>query len=161
MNYLKKIRKLVGPSRIFVPGVRAIILNEDGELLLQHRRDNALWGLPGGAVELDETALEALKREVAEETSLRVIEAEPMGLYCGPQQKFAYPSGDRVQCFAVAFIVRKWEGHPHADGLEGTKVHFFSISELPESIVPIHRQTLNDYLRYNGKFLLSGEKTHE
>lgn len=140
-----------------MPGVRAIILNRDGEILLQHRRDNSLWGLPGGSVELDETALEALKREVEEETSLKVLEAEPMGLYCGPRQKFSYPSGDRVQCFAVAFIVRRWEGRPHADGLEGSMVRFFSISELPESIiVPVHRQTLEDYLRYDGTFLLSG-----
>ncbi len=81
-----------------------------GEILLQRRTDTDMWGLPGGSVELDETAFEALKREVAEETSLAVLEAEPMALYCGPDQKFVFPNGDCVQCFAVAFIVRRWEG---------------------------------------------------
>ena len=156
MSYLQKIRKKIGSGRIFVPGVRAIIINDADEILLQRRRDNALWGLPGGAVELDETVLEALKREVKEETALKVIEAEPMGLYCGPRQKFSYPNGDEVQCFAVAFIVRKWEGRPHADGLEGSLVRFFSISELPESLVPIHEQTIEDYIRNDGTFILSG-----
>ena len=156
MSYLQKIRKKIGSGRIFVPGVRAIIINDADEILLQRRRDNALWGLPGGAVELDETVLEALKREVKEETALKVIEAEPMGLYCGPRQKLSSPNGDEVQCFAVAFIVRRWEGRPHADGLEGSLVRFFSISELPESLVPIHEQTIEDYIRNDGTFILSG-----
>lgn len=156
MNYLQEIRKEIGSRRIFVPGVRAIIVNDAGDILLQRRRDNALWGLPGGSVEIDETAVEALKREVKEETALKVIDAEPMALYCGPRQKFSYSNGDQVQCFAVAFIVRKWEGSPHADGLEGSMVRFFSIPELPESLVPVHQQTLEDYVRYNGTFLLSG-----
>ena len=156
MSYLQEMRKEIGSRRIFAPGVRAIIVNDAGNILLQHRRDNTLWGLPGGSVEIDETAIEALKREVREETALKVIETEPMALYCGPRQKFSYPNGDQVQCFAVAFIVRKWEGHPHADGLEGSMVRFFSISELPESLVPVHQQTLEDYVRYDGKFLLSG-----
>ncbi len=156
MSYLQEIRKEIGSRRVFVPGVRAIIVDDAGSILLQHRRDNTLWGLPGGSVEIDETAIEALKREVKEETALEVVEAEPMALYCGPHQKFSYPNGDRVQCFAVAFIVHKWEGTPHADGLEGSTVRFFSISELPESLVPIHQQTLEDYVRYDGTFLLSG-----
>jgi len=156
MTYLRKIRELVNERRIFVPGVRAIVLNEAGDILFQRRTDYELWGLPGGSVELDETVLEALKREVAEETSLNVIDAEPMGVYCGPKQKFAYPNGDQVQCFAIAFIVKKWEGNPRADHVEGSEVRFFALSQLPEKIVPIHRQTIIDYTRYEGKFLLSG-----
>lgn len=156
MTYLEEIRKLVGPRRLFVPGVRAVIVNRAGEILLQRRRDNALWGLPGGSVELDETALEALRREVEEETSLKVIEAEPMGLYCGPDQKFTYPNGDKVQCFAICFIVRRWQGTPRADGREGSTVRFFSRANIPEDTVPVHGQTLQDYLRYDGTFRLSG-----
>jgi mutator protein MutT len=153
MNYLQEIRKLVGSRRIFVPGVRAVIVNKAGEILLQKRTDTASWGLPGGSVEPDETAFEALKREVAEETALTVINAEPMALYCGPDQKFAYPNGDRVQVFAVAFIVQKWEGQPRADGIEGSMVRFFSLSKLPENLVPVHKPTIKDYSGYNGIFI--------
>jgi len=153
MSYLQEIRKRLGSCRIFVPGVRAIIANPEGEILLQQRTDTAAWGLPGGAVEPDETAFEALKREVAEETTLTVIDAQPMALYCGPDQKFAYPNGDKVQVFAVAFIVNKWEGQPRADGLEGSTVGFFTLSKLPENIVPIHVQTIQDYAGYDGQFI--------
>ena len=152
MSYLQEIRKRLGPCRIFVPGVRAIIANRAGEILLQRRTDNALWGLPGGAVELDETVFGALKREAAEETSLTVIDARPTALYCGPDQKFAYPNGDKVQAFALAFTVQKWEGRPCADGLESSTVRFFTLSKLPENIVPIHVQTIQDYAEYNGQF---------
>ncbi len=156
MGYIHEMREMVGSCCIFVPGVRALIPNTEGEILFQRRTDNALWGLPGGSVERDETVFEALQREVVEETALEVIEAEPMGLYCGPNQKFSYPNGDRVQCFAIAFIVRKWEGEPIADGLEGSCVRFFPVLNLPDPIVAIHRQTLDDYIRYRGRFLLSG-----
>ncbi|RLC00514.1 MAG: DNA mismatch repair protein MutT [Deltaproteobacteria bacterium] len=153
MSYLQEIRKLVGSHRIFVPGVRAVVVNNVGEILLQRRTDTNLWGLPGGSVELGETAFEALKREVAEETALTVINAEPMALYCGPDQKFAYPDGDRVQVFAVAFIVQKWKGQPRADGIEGSRVRFYSLSKLPENIVPVHKPTIKDYAGYNGIFI--------
>jgi len=154
-SYAEDMRKHIGVRRLFMPGVRAVIVNESEELLLQRRTDTTLWGLPGGGVELDETAFEALKREVAEETALEVIEAEPMALYSGQKHRFAYPNGDQVQCFALAFLVRKWEGRPSADGREGSEVRFFPLSRLPQDLVPLHRPTIEDYFRYEGTFLLS------
>lgn len=153
--YLQSIRERVGKQCIILPGVRAIILNSRNEVLLQHRSDLDCWGLPAGSVELDETALEALKREVLEETALEVISAEPMALYSGTSQRFTYPNGDRVLCFSVAFVVREWKGEPQADGIEGSEVRFFPLSQLTEDIVPIHKQTLCDYERYDGTFFLA------
>jgi ADP-ribose pyrophosphatase YjhB (NUDIX family) len=153
-DYLRELRRLVGRRCILLPGVRAIIPNEVGDVLLQRRTDMPLWGLPAGAVELGESALEAIKREVAEETALTVLEAEPMGLYSGPTQQFAYPNGDQIQCFSLAFIIRRWEGQPRADGVEGSRLQFFSPSQLPADLLPIHRKTLKDYTEYDGGFLL-------
>ena len=152
--YLKSLRFRMGSQRILLPGVRAIILNDREEVLLQRRTDMACWGLPSGSVELDETAIEALQREVLEETSLKVLQAKPMALYSGPSQRFTYPNGDEVQCFSVAFIVRDWTGEPKADGDEGSEVRFWLMDALPENVVGIHRDTLADYRRYEGHFLL-------
>lgn len=152
--YLESIRSRLGPQCILLPGVRAIILNDRDEVLLQRRTDLACWGLPSGSVELDETALEALKREVREETGLEVRQAEPMALYSGPSQRFKYPNGDEIQCFSVAFIVRDWTGRPKADGIEGSEVRFWPLGALPADLVTIHRQTLGDYRRYQGRFML-------
>jgi ADP-ribose pyrophosphatase YjhB (NUDIX family) len=51
------------------------ILVQDGKILLVKRGaepNKGLWSLPGGAIELGETAREALIRELKEETGLEV-----------------------------------------------------------------------------------------
>lgn len=155
MSYIKHIRKKVSSTRIFIPGVRAVILNRRMEILFQRRKDMPLWGLPGGAVEPDETAYEALVREVKEETDLDVLEAEPFALYSGPKQRFEYADGDKVQCFALAFIIKKWEGNPIPDGNEGTLLTFFSRKNIPDEIMPVHKPTIEDFFSYEGSFILS------
>lgn len=156
-SYVESIRSNVGSRCILVPGVRAIILNDREEVLLQRRTDLARWGLPSGSVELDETAFEALIREVREETGLEVCRAEAMALYSGPSQRFVYPNGDEVQGFAVAFIVRDWAGEPRADGVEGSEVRFWPLDALPEDVVAIHAKTLEDFAEYRGDFMLPQE----
>jgi mutator protein MutT len=155
--YLESIRSRLGSQCILLPGVQAIILNDRGEVLLQRRTDLKGWCLPSGSVELDETALEALKREVREETNIEVRHAEPMALYSGPSQRFKYPNGDEIQCFSVAFIVRDWTGEPRADRIEGSEVRFWPMDGLPAGLVEIHRKTLADYRGYDGRFFLAND----
>ncbi len=52
----------------------ALIVNPSKELLLIHRIKNEreYWVFPGGSIEEDESAAEAVVREVLEETSLKV-----------------------------------------------------------------------------------------
>ena len=56
---------------------KAIILNEDGKVLAIRRSNTAptrplYWDLPGGILEEGEDKLEAIKREIKEETGLEV-----------------------------------------------------------------------------------------
>lgn len=106
-------------------------------------------------MEPGETALEALAREVHEETALEIVRAEPMALHSGPEQFFVYPNGDEVQCFSVSFVIREWRGRPEADGVEGSEVRFWPLDGLPENLVEIHARILDDFSRYDGTFLLS------
>jgi len=158
-SYVADLRKYIGKECIHLPGVRAIIFNDNGEVLLQRRTDMNRWGLPSGAVELDETAFDALRREVLEETKLTVKAAEPMALHSGPSQRFQYPNGDMVQGFAITFIVRDWTGQPKADGIEGSELRFWPCDALPPDMVQIHNQTLREYSRYHGQFIVSNYQT--
>ena len=56
------------------PSIRAAGILLSGEwVLLQRRSNEALWALPGGKVELGESAAQALVRELTEELSLSAL----------------------------------------------------------------------------------------
>jgi ADP-ribose pyrophosphatase YjhB (NUDIX family) len=63
------------PSRPIV-GIGIVVLKPDAVLLVRRGRPPAMgsWSLPGGAQELGETAEQAARRELAEETGLEVGE---------------------------------------------------------------------------------------
>ena len=63
-----------------VPSVTAVVLNEQGELLLVHRTDNGLWALPGGGVDPGESVTDAVVREVKEETGLDIADVRLCGV---------------------------------------------------------------------------------
>jgi 8-oxo-dGTP pyrophosphatase MutT (NUDIX family) len=58
-------------------GVRGVVLDGEGKVFLIHHTYVSGWQLPGGGVEVGETMLEALKRELMEEGRIEVL-AEPV-----------------------------------------------------------------------------------
>lgn len=61
--------------------VAAAVVNADGKVLAVKRRDNGKWEPPGGILEHEETILDGLVREVAEETGLQVEPGRLSGVY--------------------------------------------------------------------------------
>jgi len=61
-----------------IPGVAGMVLHEDHVLLTIRGKapNESMWGLPGGVVEVGETLVEAVKREVFEETGVIVEPVE-------------------------------------------------------------------------------------
>jgi len=62
-------------------GVQGAIFNDAGEILLEKRLDDSLWGILGGWVEVGETPEDAFKREVLEEANLVVGDLELIDFY--------------------------------------------------------------------------------
>ena len=62
----------------------AVIFDRRGRLLLQQRSDGGQWGLPGGSVEIGESVMDAVAREVHEETGLIVKVRRLIGVYSAP-----------------------------------------------------------------------------
>ena len=95
------------PQRPFLAVSVAIV--RDGKVLVVRRARNPalnLYTLPGGVVETGETLLQAVTREVREETALTI---EPVGL-AGHREAIVRDAQDRVErhfvilCFAARWL---------------------------------------------------------
>lgn len=113
-------------------GAAAIIVNDEGKILLQNRSDKNIWGLPGGCQELGERFQDTIIREVKEETNLDVREEdlELIDIVSGMSRKNEYPNGDVVINNTVLYCIRKYSGQLKWDS-ESKEMKFFSLDELP------------------------------
>ena len=129
------------------PGTTAIIFNELGEVLLELRSDNGFWGLPGGAVDVGESVEQGVKREVLEETGLRVSIRRLVGVYSDPanQTISAYPDGHIVQHVTTAFECTRDGGDLRMSD-ESTDIGYFDARALPENTLAPHAQRIRDAL---------------
>ncbi|MBI5804597.1 NUDIX domain-containing protein [candidate division TA06 bacterium] len=152
-SYIGQLRKLVGSKKLIVAGVRAVVRNKEGKILLIHRKDTNRWGMPAGSVELGESVTEALKREVKEETGLNVESAEPFAVYSEPKYSVTYPNGDQTQIFVIVFRVDEWSGELIGENDESLSCDFFGLDDLPDTH-EAYIETLNDLKNYNGRFIV-------
>jgi 8-oxo-dGTP diphosphatase len=62
----------------FTVSVAAVVVNDKREILLLNHvlRPNSGWGFPGGFLDADESASDAIKREVKEETGIDLADLE-------------------------------------------------------------------------------------
>ena len=102
MDYIQNIRKKVGKDKIIL-NFTCGILSQSGKILLQKRADKGTWGLPGGAIELGESALEALVREFYEETGIDVRVEKLLNVYT--KYSDSYPNGDEAQVLTFLYLV--------------------------------------------------------
>jgi len=129
------------------PGVSAVIVDGEGRVLLQRRTDNGAWGLPGGAVEFGESVLEALHREVREETGLTIEVERLVGVYSHPDhhQIVTYPDGNVFHFVSTGFACRP-TGGTLTLGDETSGLAWFAAPAWPAELMPIHRLRIDDAL---------------
>ncbi|HLZ61442.1 MAG TPA: NUDIX hydrolase [Ktedonosporobacter sp.] len=144
-NYIQWIREKVGHERIFLNFAAAFVLNEAGQLLLQKRGDKHAWGLPGGALELGESAEEAMIREVWEETGLHVKVEAFLGTYT--QYFEEYPNGDQAQTIAIFFICSILGGELQGDSEETLDLQFFAPENAPALFNQQSRDAFTDFMQ--------------
>ena len=95
--YVASLRKMVGNTRIMLPSVTAIIYGPSGRILMIRQRDGDVWSTPGGAIDPDETPVDAVVRETWEETGLTVEPVALIGMFGGPNFVITYENGDKTQ----------------------------------------------------------------
>lgn len=121
------VRRLIGGGCMPTFGVVAAIEDEQGRVLCVRRSygDHA-WTLPGGGMEPGGTPIEALKREVREESGYEVEVGTLVGVYSMPWKD------DVVLCLRATIV-----GHrPWNANNEIAEVGFFSLDHLPRPFSP-------------------------
>lgn len=137
---------VIGWTRLVTPrvGANAVVFNEASKVLLTRRADNGMWCLPGGHVDFGETLAEAAVRETLEETGLHVAVERLIGVYSAPYADGFTLHGTN-QIVIASFLCRVTGG-----GLclsdETTDIGYFPPDQLPEPLLPIHRQRIEDAL---------------
>lgn len=134
-DYIKTMRTMIGHETLLTIGCGAIIEDEDGNILLQRRTDNGMWGIPGGILEIGETVLETVKREVKEETNITLHDLSLFGIYSGKEGLTKYPNGDEVFSVQVIFYTTDYTGDAVMDH-ESLEIHFFAKNNLPINLNP-------------------------
>jgi len=121
---------------MFSIGAFAIIFDENGKVLLSHRRDMDIWNLPGGGVEAQEMPDEAVIREVKEETGLEVTLERLVGVY-GKVEK------DEL---VFAFVCRVTGGQLILTD-EADQHNYFAIDEIPTNTSPKQVERIHDAMK--------------
>jgi ADP-ribose pyrophosphatase YjhB (NUDIX family) len=115
------------PRRVGVVG----LIERDGAFLVERRVDDARqWAFVGGSLEQDERLLDALHREVREETGFEIEHASLLGLFSDPTRIVAYPDGTVCRILSVAFrVAPRGAGEP-VPSSESAGMVFVSRDEL-------------------------------
>jgi ADP-ribose pyrophosphatase YjhB (NUDIX family) len=137
------------PRRV---GVTALI-ERDGAFLVERRADDRdEWAFIGGRLEEDEPVLEALHREVGEETGFAIERAELLGVFSDPSRIVAYPDGHVCRVLSIAFRVSPAGAAAPTLSAESSEMRFVSEEELARlPFWPVHRPIRDALLRREGR----------
>lgn len=121
------------------PAVTIVLVRDGGILLVKRAVAPAAgeWCLPGGFMEVRESAAEAARRELVEETSLTARELSFLGL-C------PYPGGIHGDLLVLGFMTEDFTGRL-APGDDALEARFFPLEQLPPVAFRCHREIIRMY----------------
>ena len=130
-----------------LPAVAAAIFNENGDILMQKRRDVNKWCIISGHVEFGETIEEAILREIEEETNSKATIKRFIGVYSSPvSQTYEYKNK------TVQYVTSYFEATLHANfnttysNNETKELRFFNPKNIPADMAMINSYWLTDAL---------------
>jgi ADP-ribose pyrophosphatase YjhB (NUDIX family) len=90
-----------------VPSVNVIVTDDQDRILLIRRTDNDNWAVPGGAIDLGESLVQAAMRETKEESGIDCQITGISGIYTDPKHVILYTSNGEVrQEFSIVLTAR-------------------------------------------------------
>ena len=138
------------PTHIVSAG--AVVLNEQGEVLLVKDDRKGSWTFPGGIIEEGEGVLDGVKREVLEETGITVEVGE---LFCVTSNTCKYPGYNGVKevptKVMLDFVCRATGGTPRPSE-ENSQTAWFPLDQAQRLITaPAIAVRFQAYLAYTGR----------
>jgi ADP-ribose pyrophosphatase YjhB (NUDIX family) len=130
------LARLWAVTRGLTMGVRGAVLDGEGRILLVKHGYVGGWHMPGGGVEVGETAEQSLARELQEEANV-TPNGRPklLGVFHHP----GFSQRDHVLVYVVRDYV--WSG-PRTPDREITDCRFFPLDALPEGTTPATRRRI-------------------
>ncbi|MEV0534985.1 NUDIX domain-containing protein [Kitasatospora sp. NPDC050463] len=132
--------------------VAGAVVRADGRVLAIRRADNGTWEPPGGVLELSESIEDGVRREVFEETGIKVGVERLTGVY------------KNVNRGIVALVLRCHpEGGTEQLSTESTAVDWLTPAEVSDRMAEVYAVRVLDALRddsapsirsHDGRFLL-------
>lgn len=146
MGYITKLREKIGHETIIMPCACLFLHDGNGNILLQKRKDDGLWGYHGGAIEIDESVDDALKREIHEELNITLNSYSLLDIYSGRQYHHIYPNGDEVSSIDIVYVSNDWNGKITKQDDEIDALRWFPYNELPELVTENLKQPMRDFI---------------
>ena len=79
MGYIEELRALVGTRPLILTGIAVLIIDQHNRFLMV--QSDQEWELPGGFIELGESAEEACRREINEKYYRNIFSLKHKGPY--------------------------------------------------------------------------------
>ena len=118
-------------ATVVVPSVFVVVRRPGGRLLLVRRCDSGVWELPGGQVDVGETAVGTAVRETAEEAGISVGVTGIVGLFTDPGHVVRSPGGVVRQQFVLVLRADALGGSPRGDLHETSEAAWVTVDQLP------------------------------
>ena len=129
------------------PSAFALII-KNNQILLIKSKMSGLWELPGGGVELNETIMEGLDREVYEETGYKISVTNKHPIYIEDNYFYAPDLDEYFRAIPLVFLAK-----PKGDNQKAKPVHkdevaevkWFNLNKLPKAINPMAVKAIKKY----------------
>ncbi|NEY31771.1 NUDIX domain-containing protein [Streptomyces sp. PRKS01-65] len=129
-DFIRELRASAGHQLLWLPGVTALVFDDQGRVLLNRRSDTRRWSVIGGIPEPGEQPAACAVREVYEETAVRcAVERVVLVQALSP---VTYDNGDVCQYMDITFRCRALEGEARVNDDESLEVGWFAVDALPD-----------------------------
>ncbi|MEV0097254.1 NUDIX domain-containing protein [Streptomyces sp. NPDC050738] len=129
-DFIRDIRATAGHQLLFLPGVSAVVLDDEDRVLLGRRADTGKWAILAGIPEPGEQPATTAVREVFEESAVRCVPERVLQVQA--TEPIQYPNGDRCQFMNITFLCRAVGGEAKVNDEESLEVGWFAMDGLPE-----------------------------